>query len=218
MIFIKENYNMKILVYCGLYHAHSFKRMIDQGDYDVCYGFEANIHLLPVINQVIGNDSKIKIFNLAVSDQDGYSSFKISSNGGQSSSLTDFNPEFVGTGDLHMQTTLSVRKVNLLNFLKQQGVDHITDYVSDIQGHDYSALSSLKEWIDFKKIKTIQCEVCKPNKNIYVGVNNTIDNFTNLLGKNYKLVSTGWGQLVDGQYNQVPDEWWEYDAKWQAVE
>lgn len=208
---------MKILIYCGLWHGHSFKKMIDQNNYDICYGFEANTHLIPTINQVVGNDDRVKIFNYAVSDADGYASFKISSNQGQSSSLTDFNPEFVGSGDLHMQTCLNVKTINLLNFLNQQGINHITDYVSDIQGHDYQALTSLKPWIDEKKIQTIQCEVCKPGKNIYSNANNSIEKFEKLLGSNYKLSSTGWGDLVDGRYDQVPEDWWEYDAKWTVV-
>lgn len=208
---------MKILVYCGLYQGHSFKRMVDQNNYDLCIGFEANPHLIPMIKQVVGEDARVKIFNMAVSNQDGYVPFKISINQGQSSSISDFNPEWTKINNLYMEKSIVVKKINLLEFLKQEGLTHITDYVSDIQGHDYQALTSLKLWIDDKKIQTIQCEVAKPGKSCYSGVDNSVENFEKLLGSNYKLTSTGWGDLVDGTYNQVPEDWWEYDAKWTVV-
>lgn len=207
---------MKILVYCGLYHGYSFKKMIDSNDYDLCYGFEANTHLIPIINSVVGDNPKIKIINCALSDCDGYANFKISSNEGQSSSLVDFNPDYDKSGNLYMKNSLNIKTINLLNFLKNEGVDTITDYVSDLQGYDYKVLSTLKPLIDSKKIKTIQCEVHKSGKNVYSDVNNSIENFEKLLESNYNLISTGWGHLTDGVYNNVPDEWWEFDAKWSA--
>lgn len=209
---------MKILVYAGLYHANNFLPLLN--NYDLCIGFEANPHLIPTIQDKVKNHSNVKIYNYAVGDKEEYVKFKISSNDGQSSSLTDFNEDYknLWNGNLNMKSEVVVKKINLFLFLKSIGVEHITDYVSDIQGHDYTALSSMKTWIDDKKINTIQCEVHKLNKNVYSNVNNDISNFTQLLSTNYKLISTGWGNLVDGVYNQVPEEWWEYDAKWKLLD
>jgi hypothetical protein len=80
-------------------------------------------------------------------------------------------------------------------------------------------LKTLKPYINKGLIDEIQCEVEKDNKpliyNNEIAENqNKESNFNNILGEKYIKVASGWGNLIDGVFEDVPKEWCEHDIKW----
>ena len=94
--------------------------------------------------------------------------------------------------------------INLSDFLSSNGINFIDLYVSDIEGLDFNVLKSIKSFIDEKKIKKIQCEVVVNNlSNPYEDLENAESNFTELLSKNYVMVASGWGNLIEGSHEVI---------------
>lgn len=117
---------------------------------------------------------------------------------------------------LRMQQTIKVPCVNLMDFLAEHGIDHIDHYVSDIQGMDLTVLKTLAPMIEQGRITAITSEVAKDGRrNIYGSLpSNEFKDFQVFLGDRYELVAQGWGQLTDGVFADVPEEWWEMDCRW----
>lgn len=202
-----------VLLYVGLHRGTSFLSIFRK--YEVCYAFEANPELYAECKKKFSKYPRVKIFNVAVANYDGEIEFNISSNEGASSSIGNFSENF--SSDLKMIKKIKVPCVNLYHFLQQHKIDLIEDYISDIQGFDLEALKTLKPYIDKKKIKNITCEVIKNiNKSTYNLPDNSEKGFNLLLNDNYECVAKGYGVLKDGEFNDVPEEWWEMDCKWKA--
>jgi FkbM family methyltransferase len=206
------------LVYVGLHKGSGFNSIFRR--YETCYAFEANPDLYAKLKKRFKKYSNVHIFNFAVSDQDGEVDFNISNNGGASSSIGDFAKdwELYKSGSVRMVKTVRVPSINLYNFLKRQGVQLIDSYISDIQGIDLEVLKTLKPLLDQRKISSITCEVTKDkHRNIYENLpDNSESGFNQLLRDNYECVAKGWGILMDGAFNNVPESWWEMDCKWKV--
>lgn len=188
--------------------------------YKTCYVFEANPKRYEKLYRKHSKKSNIKLFNYAVADYDGEVELNISSNNeGASSSLGTFNPKWqeqqAGT-NIQMIEKARVPCINLLNFCQQNNIDHIDDYISDIQGMDLQVLKTMQPMIENKKIGTIKCEVTKDEYgNIYEGLpDNSETGFKQLLEANYELVARGFGLLNDNQFDKIPESAWEMDCKW----
>ncbi len=207
-----------ILVYIGVHKGHSFNAVFRR--YETCYAFEANPELYAKLKKRFSKYPNIHLFNFAVTGQDGEVDFNISSNGGASSSIGNFADdwEHYKSGNVRMVKTVRVRSINLYEFLKQQKVQSIDSYISDIQGIDLEVLKTLKPLLDQRKISNITCEVTKDkHRNIYSNLpDNSESGFNQLLKDNYECVAKGWGVLTDGVFNNVPESWWEMDCKWKA--
>jgi FkbM family methyltransferase len=206
------------LVYIGLHKGYGFNAAFRK--YETCYGFEANPDLYAKLEKQFKKHSNVHLFNFAVTGQDGEVDFNISSNDGASSSIGNFAEdwEHYKSGSVRMVKTVSVPSINLYNFLKQQGVQSIESYISDIQGVDLEVLKTLKPLLDQRKILSITCEVTKDkHRNIYGNLpDNSESGFNELLRDNYECVAKGWGILTDGVFNNVPESWWEMDCKWKV--
>lgn len=202
------------LVYLGLHKGTSFFKIFYR--YKVCYGFEANPKLFKSLPKIIKLFPNVNIYNKAVSDKDGKIQFNISSNNGASSSIGIFKKNW--NDNIKMVDTITVSSINLMNFINNKNIDFIDEYISDIQGFDLHVLKTLKPMIDEKRIERITCETAKNEYgNIYENApDNSFKGFEELLGKNYECVSKGWGILQDGVFNEVPEAWWEFDAKWRV--
>ena len=204
-----------VLVYVGLYRGHSFSSIFYK--YKACYGFEADPEQFEHIPNYIKYFPNVHLFAKAVSAEDGMITFHISSNGGASSSIgSGFKKDW--KSDVKMVKEITVPSINLMNFLMEKEIGVIDDYISDAQGYDLTILKTLEPMIASKSIKTITCEVTK-NKygNIYKdSPDNTFDGFNSFLGDNYECISKGWGILQDGNFEEVPNSWWEFDAKWRV--
>jgi FkbM family methyltransferase len=210
------NIKKDTLVYLGMNKGMGFDQIFR--DYKVCYGFEADPELFQVLDKKYKKYKNVTIINAVVTEKDGFVDFNISSNNGLSSSVGKFKEEWVKSTDIKITKTVSLPSINLYNFLSKRNIDTIDDYISDIQGYDLKVLSTLKTLIEQKKIKRISSEVAKDEKeNIYEGLPlNNLSAFNDLLSDNYKLVAKGEGILKEGEFNEVPEGWWEMDCMWKV--
>jgi FkbM family methyltransferase len=200
------------LIYLGLHKGASFSKIFFR--YKVCYGFEANPELYQVLPRIIKWFPNVYIYNKIVSNTEGQMQFNISNNQGASSSIGTFKEGW--NNNIKMLKTITVSSINLMRFISDRNIDFIDDYISDIQGFDLQVLKTLKPMIDERRIETITCETAKDKySNIYENAeDNSFTGLKNFLGKNYECVSIGWGVLQDGVFNEVPENWWEFDSKW----
>lgn len=210
--------NKKILVYAGVHLGGGLASYIS--DYDTIYAFEANPSFCEHLNRKYASTQKdIHIVNVALCESHGSKvQFNISSNNGDSSSILTPNKENCLFDFIKPSETVMVDGVNLSTFLNECGVTQIECYVSDLQGYDFVVLNTMSDFIKNGRIKSIQCEVAKKDKiSIYdygSVMPNIEENFNSLLGEKYDKVATGWGNLQDGVFNQVPSEWSEWDIRW----
>jgi FkbM family methyltransferase len=200
------------LMYLGLHQGGSFDSLYDM--YKVAYGFEANPELCDSLKEKYKNNKRVHIIHAAVTTFNGTVTLNISDNSGVSSSLGHFNKDF--PNEIKMISSVEVPAINLYDFCQVQGIGHITDYKSDIQGMDLEVLKTMRPFIEQKRIATITAEVAKDNKpQIYPDLpDNSESGFQDLLKENYALVATGWDKLEDNVYRDVPEGWWEMDCKW----
>lgn len=208
----------KILVYVGAHVGNSLEKYVEK--FDVIYAFEAN----PFFCSILANkfDKKVQVINAAVCrDHGGVAKFNISSNNGDSSSLLEVNEKNSLYSFIKTKNVVYVPKVCLSNFFIENNIEEISLYISDLQGYDFMVLETLRELIMNKKIYEIQCEVLKNNKvPIYINeektLENTEKNFDLFLSEQYNKIATGWGELQDGVFNDVPHDWSEWDIKWRV--
>jgi FkbM family methyltransferase len=214
----KHNFSKKdkkILVYLGLFHGSSFSRLIHS--YETCYGFEANPELYRALKNKFILYKNVHIIHAAVTDYNGTIKFNLSDNKGASSSIGTIKENF--PGNIKMVNTIEVPALLLSDFLKGKNIDFIDLYCSDIQGNDLNVLKTLSTYIKNKMIGSISCETSKNEyENIYNLGDNSESGFKELLDENYYLVAKGWENLEDGKYNDVNEEWWEMDCKWNLKE
>jgi FkbM family methyltransferase len=208
-----------VLVYIGAHRGTSLGSLFRR--YRTCYAFEPNPQLFRSLQERFGRHPNVRLINAAVAERDGEVQLNVSSNDGASSSLGHFDKNFEAykDGNIKVVGQITVQSVNLMNFLRAEGVDQIDDYVSDIQGMDLTVLKTLKPMISARKIGTITCEVAKDaRQNIYADLpDNSESGFAALLSNDYELVATGWGSSLEDNYSEeIPEEWWEMDCKWRA--
>lgn len=208
-----------VLVYAGVHRADTFARIFTR--YERCYGFEADPELCAELKRRYRHCESVRIVNCAVADYDGEIEFNICNAKG-CSSIGTFSDQWKREHKLQMVKTIRVRCINLGNFLRKHGVEEVEDYISDIQGFDLQALTTLRPYIDDGKIKHIQSEV-STNRGLYDGLpNNSLDGFDRLLGGNYQLVAKmsskeldeSEGLLRAGQFGEIPANYWDMDCKW----
>jgi FkbM family methyltransferase len=182
------------LVYAGINLGDSFQKIFYK--YKTVYGFEPN----PSNYKKLGRFSHykgVKIYNCALSDKEGRMSFFLPDNTNNvSASLSDFSAD----NPLTSKRTIEVKVINLLHFLKNQKIDSIDFYLSDIEGYDFKVLSTIKEYLDLKKIKAIQVEALNNEiKNTYKNVSNYEYQFDELLKENYNKTGRGSGDVKAGE-------------------
>jgi len=199
---------MKILIYLGLNHGHTFNNI--QKDFDKCYGFEAIPELAQKTRKRYDNDDRVEIINAAVCGENKPQTFYISTNPLMESSslgeLSDFYRNNGPRNQIKTKKKITVNGILLPDFLKEKDIRHVDTYISDIEGMDYFVLTTLKDYIDNKKIDNIQVE----SQCDYWGAqshNNLPSNkeslFYDLLKENYIL-----SNKQQGNYNPNDDKRW----------
>jgi FkbM family methyltransferase len=205
----------EVLVYLGLNYGKGFDKL--HWKYKLAIGVEANPELFEKLKLRYINKKHIQLVHGAATTFNGMISFNISDNHGLSSSIGQFK---AGFGDIKMIKSVSVPAFNLFEYLQNQRIEFITDYVSDIQGNDLEVLKTMKPYINSGKILRITSEVAKNEYiNTYEGLpDNSEEGFDQLLSKNYLLISKGWEDLKENRFREVPDAWWEMDCMWKLKE
>jgi FkbM family methyltransferase len=207
----------RVLVYLGAYEGNSLASLV--GKFDRIYAFEANPDTVEKLKQRFADVQHVTIVWGAVSEEEGWITFNVSSYDG-ASSMGNFNADFLKdrTDGLHMNQSIRVPSINLNKFCQEAKIEQIDLYVSDIQGADLMVLRTMERpYLAKGWIKSIQTETAKDGKhNIYTDLpTNELAAFKKLLEPyHYKLAATGWGCLSAGQFDTVPNDWWEFDALW----
>ena len=200
------------LVYIGLNKGDSFAAM--QYKFKLAIGYEANPDLYKKLIQKFKGKKNIRLFNLAASDKDSEAFFHISQNRDMvSSSLHDFSKNHK-TNVGHLKK-IKVITINLSKHLESQRIKFIDSYLSDAEGHDLTILKSLENFINTNRIRKIQCEVTRNNReNPHLNTNNYEDYFDKFIPPQYKKISSGWGTLIKGKFDDVPPDYNFMDVVW----
>jgi FkbM family methyltransferase len=209
--------NHRVLVYAGAHLGGSLSTHLR--DFDRVIAFEANPWFCEHLIETYGHHENLTVVNGALCEIHGTPvSFYISKNGGDSSSLLKPNKDNALFSAIQPSQQVVADGINLCTFLKEQGIDAIDTYISDLQGYDYVVLKTMKPFIDRGAIRVIECEVSKSNRTPiyeYGSIEaNTDENFESLLSDRYERIATGWGRLTDGIFSDVPENWSEWDVRW----
>ena len=206
---------MRTLLYLGAHQGEGLSRLVTS--FERVIAFEANPEHCDVL---ASRFSTIQLVRAAVCEHDGEVAFNVSSNGGASSSLGSFDETWLAprTDGIRMTRTMTVPGVNLLRFCRDNGVDGIDFYVSDLQGMDLTVLRTMEPLLREGRIELIQCETTNDGQhNIYKDLpSNELGEFQRLLEPHgYSMVGKGWGALQKGVFSDVPEDWWEFDSLWE---
>ena len=209
-----------VLVYVGLNRGRMFKKIYWQ--YKQAFGFEANPILAEKLREIYKRKSRVRIIHAAVTDGDeGTVEFHISNDHGVSSSLHRPNDSYHAHRERKRLPRIEMNEVrvpaiNLDAYLKEQGIDRITDYISDAEGMDLSILKTIRGLVSEGRIDRITCEVNKDRtRDIYVDApDNSKESFMELLRGNYDLVAEGIMRLRDGTFKTAPEDHLMVDCRW----
>ena len=111
---------------------------------------------------------------------------------------------------------ITVKTINLKNFLEENGVEYIDYYLSDTQGSDLNILKTIKNFVDDKKIKELFIETHGNDWILYEGLDNKFEGFKKILSKNYEFVHESLGRL-QGKIvleSEIPENEREWDSYW----
>lgn len=206
--------NQKILIYLGLNYGESLMTIYSQ--YDKCIGFEANPNLIGLLRDKFKNCPNVEIINGAVCDSNQNQILNICVNVGhenheknQTSSLgypSDYSKIHQDGNNITLVDKIEVPGIYLPDFLVDRGITEIDTYISDIQGMDFTVLTTLKDFIDQKRILNIQTEAsCDYMEGeLYDGIpSNNEKLFYNLLSEKYELVGKS-----NGKYDENDKSRW----------
>lgn len=200
----------KILVYCGLHNGDGLQAELNQRQYDLIYGFDANHEKIETCRKRFSDEDKFRFYNNALTDTDGEDvTFNVFEKWDASSSLAEINPEYGHfkneDGVLHNTEIkkVTVKSINLGRFLKDEGIEKIDMLVTDLQGFDLTVIKTLENYITNQKIGKIMSEVEWDGKpSIYQTENsNKFSDFSKFFGKLYRQV---W-------HLPGSEDWWETD-------
>ena len=213
---------MKTLIYVGANRGFGLYRLLQKRQFDVIYAFEPDPEMFEQLKTNYSNVPQITCINAACSKETGPKTLYITENR-VSSSLSDVNmsnqEQFGGhSGGKPAFKTTEIHSVNLKEFCNIHNIKHIDMLVTDCQGSDYEILTTMKEFIDEKRIDELFCETHKDGMELYIGLDNSFSLFKSLLGENYKI-----SHLCYDQYHIDIDDltllnqmsrWNEWDTSW----
>jgi len=206
---------MTTLVYVGANTGNSLWGIFDK--FDKVYAFEPDPEIFDQLKRRFRQFEWVTLINAACSLEDGKSHLHVHPNR-VSSSLSEIDVDQYG-GD-PTEGIVEIETINLFNFLKKENVDFIDLYYSDCQGSDLNVLSTIKEYVDDKKIGEMFIETHGDGIFLYKGLDNQFSSFKKLLSENYEFVCASLGRL-DGEVvdeNQIPDGEYEWDSYWRVRE
>jgi len=203
-----------VLVYVGLHRGTEFDAIFKK--YRFSIGIEANPTLAAFCADKYRYYGKsVKIIHGAATTYHGKINLNISNQDGGASSIGTFSPQF-SSPNLEMTSAVEVPAIHIPSEIAKYNITFIDEYISDIQGMDYTVLETLTDLIKARRINHITCETTKDGfNNIYHDLpSNELQRFKSLLSDTHEIVAYGWGLLEDNHFQDVPDDWWEFDCRW----
>ena len=202
---------MSTLVYVGANEWNSLWGIFDK--FDKVYAFEPNPEVYNILRRRFKQFEWVTLINAACSTEDGETDLYVTPNL-VSSSLSDVNTEKYG-GDAASRK-VTVKTLNLNNYLKEECVDVIDLYYSDCQGSDLLILKTIQEYIDNKKIEQLYIETHGDGVELYKGLDNQFSGFKKVLSDNYKFEHASLGRLNGAikLESEIPDDELEWDSLW----
>jgi FkbM family methyltransferase len=186
--------------------AHKFRKV---------YVFECNPITLELLRNRVRYFQNIQLFPFAASNNFGTSIISIPNNGNFLGSATIAG--FSEHSQAHSVAEFEVTSVDLGQFLDMLGVTCIDLYVSDIEGHDFIALQSMKSFITKGLIKRIQVEVWNDAKPIPFSNENLKCQerfFEEYLSSNYSKIAEGISN-TDSLNWAIASDWNWKDVLWE---
>jgi FkbM family methyltransferase len=202
---------MSTLVYIGTNEGNSLWGIFDK--FDKVYAFEPNPEVYNILRRRFKQFEWVTLINAACSTEDGETDLYVTPNL-VSSSLSDVNTEKYG-GDAASRK-VTVKTLNLNNYLKEECVDVIDLYYSDCQGSDLLILKTIQEYVDNKKIEQLYIETHGDGVELYKGLDNQFSGFKKVLSDNYKFEHASLGRLNGAikLESEIPDDELEWDSLW----
>ena len=202
---------MSTLVYVGANEGNSLWGIFDK--FDKVYAFEPNPEVYNILRRRFKQFEWVTLINAACSTEDGETDLYVTPNL-VSSSLSDVNTEKYG-GDAASRK-VTVKTLNLNNYLKEECVDVIDLYYSDCQGSDLLILKTIQEYVDYKKIEQLYIETHGDGVELYKGLDNQFSGFKKVLSDNYKFEHASLGRLNGAikLESEIPDDELEWDSLW----
>ena len=213
---------MKTLIYVGANRGFGLYRLLQKRQFDVIYAFEPDPEMFEQLKTNYSNVPQITCINAACSKETGPKTLYITENR-VSSSLSDVNmtnqEQFGGhSGGKPAFKTTEIHSVNLKEFCTINNIKHIDMLVTDCQGSDYEILTTMKEFIDEKRIDELFCETHKDGVEMYVGLDNTFSRFKSILGENYKVsYFSADGHHIDANNLTELNKHMEWDTSWKLL-
>ena len=206
---------MSTLVYIGTNVGNSLWGMFDK--YDSVYAFEADPEMFIELNKRFKQFEWVTLVNTACSESDGEKDFYVTPNR-VSSSLADVSLREKELGCPEMLKKITVKTINLGKYLKDNNVEYIDYYLSDIQGSDLNVLKTVKDFIDSKKIGELFLETHGNGFELYDGLDNQFDGFKQILSENYEFIHASLGRLNGTivKEKDIPSDEREWDSYWKV--
>ena len=213
---------MKILIYVGANRGYGLYRLLQNRPFDIIYAFEPDPEIFEQLRLNYSQIPQVKLINAGCSAKTGTKTLYITENR-VSSSLSDVNMENQSelgghSGGKPAIKKLNVHCVNLKEFCEGNKINHIDLLVTDCQGSDHEILTTMKEFIDNRKIDEIFSETHKDGIEMYVGLNNQFSKFKELLSENYKIsYYSADGMHIDSDNIVELNKHNEWDTCWKLI-
>jgi FkbM family methyltransferase len=212
---------MKTLIYIGANRGYGLYQLLTKRQFDIVYAFEPDPEIFQQLKNNYKNLPQVKCINVACTSSTGEGSLYITENR-VSSSLGDVNmsnQEELGghSGGKSPIKVIQVQTINLKEFCDGNNINHIDLLVTDCQGSDHNILTSMKTFIDNKQIDEIFSETHKDGVEMYIGLNNQLSKFKELLNENYQIsYFSADGHFIDANNFDELSKHNEWDTCWKV--
>lgn len=158
-------------------------------------------------NSSLSFQDRYHVFNVAVSDSDGFAEFYIQNNpGGGCNSLNHFDQEMISKFwekrniELSDSYRIMVNVIRLDTWLRQHPeITKIDHFHCDTQGNDLKVLKGMGDYI--KLIKTGKVEVAQPHIKLYKQAPSAGEMVDFLLMNNFKITKFESNDHLDNEWN-----------------
>lgn len=210
---------MSTLVYIGANVGFSLGMLVNR--FDTVYAFEPDPEMFEKLSSKYSRLNHVKLINAACSTEDGEAKFYITGNR-VASSLGDGSKDFKDYHGYNASVIkeISVKTINLANYLESENVEFIDLYFSDAQGSDLNVMKTMKKFVDNKQIGELFMETHADGHFLYEGLDNQLSGFKEVLSENYEFIHASLGAFqgrIVKEEDLVPGDP-EFDSYWRLKE